>query len=315
MFEIERGNPWMEKINLTIKSMLCKTLIWFPQMFNPQVVKKPQGKIKVLINIDFCSLKRPVFASRSLVVCVSETLQQWSRWSLKERVPQWDMFPGLTELRMIGCSIEVIWTQKSNQVHQHQKPTRRHLNQRKFHTRWVESIVVLVRMLAIAVLQFALMQWRSDLNKIQEKSESQQNQDQWWISLPGRRRSYRPLFQWAPGREVTEVKIHRVQLLRKRIDRSDLIKAQIYFKPLIISTMSNSWKASLQQVIQSGMTTVLGLLKWKTEIRRTNDRGDLIKLLGSDSKSSTWSRGNSSRRNRAIRKERRNTSWQIAATW
>ena len=31
--------------------------------------------------------------------------------------------------------------------------------------------------LAITVLQFALLQWRSDLNKIQEKNESQQNQD------------------------------------------------------------------------------------------------------------------------------------------
>ena len=33
------GQPVNGKINLTIKSMLCKTLIWFPQMFNPQVVK------------------------------------------------------------------------------------------------------------------------------------------------------------------------------------------------------------------------------------------------------------------------------------
>ena len=31
--------------------------------------------------------------------------------------------------------------------------------------------------LAISVLQFALIQWRSDLNKIQEKNESQQNRD------------------------------------------------------------------------------------------------------------------------------------------
>ena len=31
--------------------------------------------------------------------------------------------------------------------------------------------------LAISVLQFALIQWRNDLNKIQEKNESQQNRD------------------------------------------------------------------------------------------------------------------------------------------
>ena len=61
----------------------------------------------------------------------------------------------------------------------------------------------------------------------------------------------------------------------------DLIKAQIYVKPRIIIAMSNSWKASLQQVIQNWMTTVLGLLKSGTlRLRRTSDRGDLIKLLG-----------------------------------
>ena len=77
-----------------------------------------------------------------------------------------------------------------------------------------------------------------------------------------------------------EVKIHGVQLL-KRTARGDLIKAQIYLKPPIIITMSNSWKASLQQVIQNGMTTVFGLLKSGTlKLRRTIDQGDLLKLLG-----------------------------------
>ena len=44
--------------------------------------------------------------------------------------------------------------------------------------------------------------------------------------------------------------------------------------------MSNSRKASLQQVIQNWMTTVLDLLKsGKLRSRRTIDQGDLIKLL------------------------------------
>ena len=39
--------------------------------------------------------------------------------------------------------------------------------------------------------------------------------------------------------------------------------------------MSNSWKASLQQATQSGMLTVLGLLKsGKLILRHTSDRGD-----------------------------------------
>ena len=43
--------------------------------------------------------------------------------------------------------------------------------------------------LAISVLQFALLQWRSDLNKIQEKNESQRNQ---WKSVAGEGRPGRP---------------------------------------------------------------------------------------------------------------------------
>ena len=70
------------------------------------------------------------------------------------------------------------------------------------------------------------------------------------------------------------------QLLEK-MDRGDPIKAQIYSEPLIITSMSNSWRASLQQTIQNWMMTVLGLLKsGKLRLRRTIDQGDLIKLLG-----------------------------------
>ena len=122
--------------------------------------------------------------------------------------------------------------------------------------------------LAISVLQFALIQRRSEFNKNQEKSESQQNQDLWWILLPGRRRSYRLQLQWARWRNITEVKIHRNQLLEK-IDQGDLVKKQICSK------------ASLQQIIQNWMMTMLGLLKsGKVRLRHTIDQGNLIKLLG-----------------------------------
>ena len=45
-------------------------------------------------------------------MCLKST-KQWSRWSLKEGVPQWDMFPDPSELRWIGCLTESIWTPKS----------------------------------------------------------------------------------------------------------------------------------------------------------------------------------------------------------
>ena len=84
----------------------------------------------------------------------------------------------------------------------------------------------------------------------------------------------------SPGENIMEIKIHGNQLLEK-IDQGNLVKKQIYSKPLIITTMSNSWRASLQQIIQNWITTVLGLLKsGKLRLRRTIDRGDLIKLLG-----------------------------------
>ena len=84
----------------------------------------------------------------------------------------------------------------------------------------------------------------------------------------------------SPGRNITEIKILGNQLLEKT-DQGDLVKKQIYSKPLIITTMNNSWRASLQQIIPKWITTVLGLLKsGKLRLRRTIDQGDLIKLLG-----------------------------------
>ena len=80
-------------------------------------------------------------------------------------------------------------------------------------------------------------------------------------------------------RNITEVKIHGNQFLEK-IDQGDLVKKQIYLKPLIITTLSSSWRASPQQNIQNWFTTVPGLLKsGKLRLRRTIDQGDLIKLL------------------------------------
>ena len=71
-------------ISLRAESMWWKTLIWFLQMSNPQIMKL------------YC-------------MCL-KTMKPWLRWSWKEGVQQWGMFPELTELHLIGCSIELIWT-------------------------------------------------------------------------------------------------------------------------------------------------------------------------------------------------------------
>ena len=49
---------------------------------------------------------------------------------------------------------------------------------------------------------------------------------------------------------MTEVKIHGDQL-KEKIDQGDLIKTQISLKPLIITSMSNSWRASLSSTSYS----------------------------------------------------------------
>ena len=115
--------------------------------------------------------------------------------------------------------------------------------------------------LAISVLQFALLQWQNDFNKIQEKNQSQQNQNLWWISLRGCHRSCRLELHWARGREITENKILGNPLLQM-IDQGNLIN-------------------SLRQIIRNWIMTVLGLLKsGKVRLRHTIDQGNLIKLLG-----------------------------------
>ena len=75
--------------------------------------------------------------------------------------------------------------------------------------------------LAISVLQLAPRQCQNELNKIQEKNESQQNRDLQWILLRGRHRSCRLQLQWARWRDITEIKIHGNKLLEK-IDQGNL---------------------------------------------------------------------------------------------
>ena len=82
---------------------------------------------------------------------------------------------------------------------------------------------------------------------------------------------------------VAHVGVRRVTVVIVHIGHEEVVVV-IYFCVAIFGRdllMSNLWKASLQQVTQSGMTTVLGLLmSGKLKLRRTNDRRDLIKLFG-----------------------------------
>ena len=78
-----------------------------------------RSKIKDLKEWSTCWITLIVFPQTSnfrvkkLCCMYLRTTKQWSKWSLKGGVPQWDTFPGLTELHLIGCLIGLIWDQKS----------------------------------------------------------------------------------------------------------------------------------------------------------------------------------------------------------
>ena len=91
---IERRNPLFAVTQVTRKaskleecSMFWIMLIVFPQTSN--------------------------FRIKKLCCMCLKTTKQCSRRLSKVEVPQWDMFPVPTELPLIGCLIESIWTQKS----------------------------------------------------------------------------------------------------------------------------------------------------------------------------------------------------------
>ena len=107
---------------------------------------------------------------RKLCCTTLKTTKQWSRWSWREEALQWDMFPKPTELLLIGCLIELIWTPRSNSFLWHQEPTRRHTDKGKFNTCCVEP-------------SFVFVQYQPFYNakKIRWRKESQQNQSRWQI--------------------------------------------------------------------------------------------------------------------------------------
>ena len=113
----------------------------------------------------------------------------------------------------------------------------------------------------ISVLQFAPLQWQKGFNKIQEKNESQQNQNR-SILVRGCHRSFRLQLHRARGRDVTENKIFGSPLLQK-IDQGNLINS-----PSTGSSKSDYGRAWSSQ-------------EWKKmRLRHTIDQGNLIKLLG-----------------------------------
>ena len=134
-----------------------------------------------------------------------KTMEQWSKWSLKAGVLQWDMFPGSTELHLIGCSIESIWTPRSKS--NTSTPKTNSLTFWPKETSRVMSGIICCACskLAISVLQFVLIQQRNDLDKIQERIEVTAK-SRLVMNLGARTPSFVLQFQWARGKILRKSK-------------------------------------------------------------------------------------------------------------
>ena len=166
---IERGNPLSAVKRITDQASNLEECSIFFKKYWPCSLKRPEALLYVFEDNE--AVIKMIMKGRS------RTMRHVFR----------------THRVALGYSIDQFGPKNPNQVHRHQKSTRRHLDQREFHTWWVESFVDSVLISAILALLPAPLQWQNELNKNQEKNESQQNRDQWWIFLQGRRGTYRPL--------------------------------------------------------------------------------------------------------------------------
>ena len=94
--------------------------------------------------------------------------------------------------------------------------------------------------------------------------------------MQGRRRTYHPRLQQARGREVMEIKIPGVQLLRKRSDQGDPISASTERKLSTTIIMSNLWIFSSASYSKWDDDHAWSSQEWKTdtEIYKRSGRPD-----------------------------------------
>ena len=91
------------------------------------------------------------------------------------------MFPEPTELRLMGCSIESIWTPKIQIKHIDHKPTLTKSNEGKFRTWWMESSFVLVRHQPFQFRQQRQNDVEKNTRRCRWRKSQQQNRSRWWI--------------------------------------------------------------------------------------------------------------------------------------
>ena len=158
------------------------------------------------------------------------------------------MFPEPTELPMIGCLIESIWTprSKSNTL----------IPRTNSQTYWQGGISgVMIGIIfcfcstsAISVPSIVLERCRKEHTKMQVKKESQQKQSRWWIRYRDAVRGIQPC----------------LPRLHLKTRRTTILKVRTYLWARgMCSTQEQGdlWWALAHQTTQSGTLTTSGLLK------------------------------------------------------
>ena len=154
-------------------------------------------------------LQTCILLVRKLCCTSLKTTKQWSKWSLKGGVLQWDMFPGLTEMLLMGCLMESIWTQKSKSNTLKPRTNSQTYWQREIAHVMSGTIFCVCSILAISASSTASKRCRKEHKKMQVKKESQQYESRWWIwcqdAVQGIR-SYLPRLhlktRWTPNLKV-----------------------------------------------------------------------------------------------------------------
>ena len=212
------------------------------------------------------------------------------------------MFPGPTELLLIGCSIESIWTPKSK-FNILTPKTNSQTSQPKGKSHVMSGTIFCACLtFAISVLWSVLKWCRKEHKKNQVKKESQRSQDQWWVWLreaaKGLHQLYHLLHHEARENQTRKSKVLWVRKLRCTIEQGDPLFAQkerpvlrkskhvlfvkklwntiergnLLFAVTPVTSATDSMKKHTHQATQNGILIKLGLLKseilvkcWKQE--------------------------------------------------
>ena len=184
------------------------------------------------------------------------------------------MFPGPTELLLIGCSVESTWTPKSKSSTLTPKnqladiPTEGNFTRDEWnHLLCLFNISHFSFTVCSEIISKRLQQ-DSGEERVTVRSRSM-------MSFIARAPStLSSSSSESPGRKVMKVRVPGVRMLRKRKDQGDPLSAATE-RPNLTIIMNNLLKVLPQQATQSVMITMLGLLKsGKLILRCANDFGD-----------------------------------------